>query len=62
MHSAIVRAGKPATATVGAAAHESEPAGSRCGVDACRTPAETSADPALTVADAEAASGCGRQG
>ena len=46
MHSAIVRARKPA-------------AGACCGVDACCTPAEQAVDPSTTVVEAKTASGCG---
>ncbi|WP_316773021.1 arsenite methyltransferase [Streptomyces sasae] len=56
MHSAIVRATKP---TAAATAEAAEPADACCGVNACCTPAETSTDPAVTVTDAKAASGCG---
>nr|ADR01096.1 Noc6 [Nocardia sp. ATCC 202099] len=60
MHSAIVRAVKPATGPV------AEPAavaasGSCCGVSACCTPAESALDRSSTVAEAKAASGCGCQ-
>ncbi|MFD4557281.1 arsenite methyltransferase [Streptomyces sp. NPDC058469] len=60
MHSAIVRAAKPITS--GDASHEaagSEAGDSCCGVTACCTPTEQSSDPALTVAEAKSASGCG---
>ncbi|MGX1915205.1 arsenite methyltransferase [Streptomyces phaeochromogenes] len=60
MHSAIVRATKPATAEAGAGATNS--AERCCGVSACCTPAETPVDPTSTVAQAKAASGCGCQG
>ena len=60
MHSAIVRAVKPAAADTPAGMAES--ADACCGVNACCTPAETSADPALTVTEAKSASGCGCQG
>lgn len=60
MHSALVRAIKPAdakdAATVQTASDEA-----CCGVSACCTSAETPADPTLTVAEAKAASGCGCQ-
>ncbi|MFI7407240.1 arsenite methyltransferase [Streptomyces sp. NPDC049627] len=46
MHSAIVRATKPAADVC-------------CGVSGCCTSAETSTDPALTVTQAKTASGCG---
>ncbi|MEU3339313.1 arsenite methyltransferase [Streptomyces sp. NPDC002144] len=51
MHSAVVRATKPAAVT--------DPAGSCCGVSACCTPAEQSADPSVTVSEAKSAAGCG---
>ncbi|BCL18256.1 arsenite methyltransferase [Streptomyces tuirus] len=60
MHSAIVRAVKPAEAVVGPGVTES--ADACCGVHACCTPTETSADPALRVTEAKNASGCGCQG
>ncbi|MFI5798944.1 arsenite methyltransferase [Streptomyces sp. NPDC051677] len=60
MHSAIVRAVKPVAAATPSEATES--ADACCGVNACCTPAETSADPALTVTEAKSASGCGCQG
>ncbi|KUM77136.1 arsenite methyltransferase [Streptomyces curacoi] len=61
MHSAIVRAVKPVAADAphGQASEQAESAGVCCGVSACCTPAETSADPARTVTQAKAASGCG---
>ncbi|MFI5569202.1 arsenite methyltransferase [Streptomyces sp. NPDC051740] len=57
MHSAIVRALKPVAADTRSEVTES--ADACCGVNTCCTPAETSADPALTVAEAKSASGCG---
>ncbi|MGW3037642.1 hypothetical protein ACWDCB_41410, partial [Streptomyces sp. NPDC001178] len=36
-----------------------ETADACCGVNACRTSGETAADPALTVAEATSAPGCG---
>ncbi|MGW5480796.1 arsenite methyltransferase [Streptomyces sp. NPDC004008] len=57
MHSAIVRATKPPTA--GSAHRAAEPSDVCCGVNACCTPAETSADPALTVTEAKTASESG---
>ncbi|MEU3839295.1 arsenite methyltransferase [Streptomyces sp. NPDC028635] len=57
MHSAIVRAAKPAPADTSAAAEEA--ADVCCGVNACCTPAEKSAHPALTVSEAKSASQCG---
>ncbi|MGW0084026.1 arsenite methyltransferase [Streptomyces sp. NPDC003393] len=59
MHSAIVRATKPAASYRATGARSSQDA--CCGVSACCTPAETSADPTLTVRDAKKASGCGCQ-
>ncbi|MDT0470071.1 arsenite methyltransferase [Streptomyces gibsoniae] len=57
MHSAIVRATKPPTAE---SAHRAvELSDACCGVNACCTPAETSADPALTVTEVKTASECG---
>jgi SAM-dependent methyltransferase len=59
MHSAVVRATKPA----GVASAGSEASGhqddSCCGVAACCTPAERPADPSLAVGEAESAPGCG---
>ena len=49
MHSAIVRATKPATAD------------SCCGVNACCTPGEQAVDPSTTVAQAKSDAGCGCQ-
>ncbi|MGW5255690.1 arsenite methyltransferase [Streptomyces sp. NPDC004012] len=57
MHSAIVRATKPPTA--GSAHRAAELSDVCCGVNACCTPAETSADPALTVTEAKTASESG---
>ncbi|MGW1620891.1 arsenite methyltransferase [Streptomyces sp. NPDC002172] len=59
MHSATVRATKPTAATE--ATEAKEPSDACCGVNSCCTPAETSTDPAVTVTDAKAASGCGCQ-
>jgi arsenite methyltransferase len=56
MHSAIIRAVKPVTATANPVS-----AGSCCGVSACCTPAEQAADPAKTVSEAKADAGCGCQ-
>jgi len=58
MHSAIVRAAKPASATE---AKASSAATACCGVTACCTSGEQAADPSTTVAEAKAASGCGCQ-
>lgn len=59
MHSAIVRATKPpATETQ---AEVTESADACCGVNARCTSGETAADPALTVTEAKASSGCGCQ-
>ncbi|MGK3939991.1 arsenite methyltransferase [Streptomyces caeruleatus] len=57
MHSAIVRATKAVIGENPRAAGESSDA--CCGVNACCTPGESSADPALTVTEAKSASGCG---
>ncbi|MFE7766536.1 arsenite methyltransferase [Streptomyces sp. NPDC057438] len=57
MHSAIVRASKPTTPRPGTRTNASD--ASCCGVDACCTDAETSADPTVSVSAAKAASGCG---
>ncbi|WP_037679194.1 arsenite methyltransferase [Streptomyces griseus] len=59
MHSAIIRAVKPVA--VDAPSGMTESVDACCGVNACCTPAETSADPALTVTEAKSASGCGCQ-
>jgi SAM-dependent methyltransferase len=61
MHSAIVRAAKPPT-TREATETAGVPADACCGVNSCCTPAETSTDPARTVAELKTASGCGCQG
>ncbi|MFE1754351.1 arsenite methyltransferase [Streptomyces anandii] len=60
MHSAIIRATKPATADATAGA--SGTADTCCGVNACCTPTESAADPSRTVTEAKAASGCGCTG
>ncbi|MFJ8363161.1 arsenite methyltransferase [Streptomyces sp. NPDC093984] len=59
MHSAIVRAAKPVASKPASETTSSDDA--CCGVNACCTPSETSADPALTVTEAKTASGCGCQ-
>lgn len=59
MHSAIVRATKPTAPETPTEATKS--ADACCGVNACCTPGETSADSALTITEAKAASGCGCQ-
>ncbi|MER5832079.1 arsenite methyltransferase [Streptomyces sp. NPDC002130] len=59
MHSAIVRAVKPAVRTE---AGDSSAATECCGVRACCTPGEQATAPMTTVAEAKAASGCGCQG
>lgn len=59
MHSAIIRATKPLAADAPSTAARS--AGTCCGVTACCTSGETSANPALTVTEAKTASGCGCQ-
>ncbi|MFE9632312.1 arsenite methyltransferase [Streptomyces sp. NPDC006463] len=53
MHSAIVRAVKPATAPPAPAADAC------CGVTTCCTPAEEAVTPGTTVSEAKAAAGCG---
>ncbi|MBE4735038.1 arsenite methyltransferase [Streptomyces caniscabiei] len=58
MHSAVVRATKPAEE---GRATASAPADTCCGVDACCTSAERSASPTTTVAEAKAAAGCACQ-
>ncbi|MFF9406226.1 arsenite methyltransferase [Streptomyces anandii] len=60
MHSAIIRATKPAAADAIAGAGET--ADTCCGVNACCTPTESAADPSRTVTEAKAASGCGCTG
>ncbi|CAL9339385.1 arsenite methyltransferase [Streptomyces sp. enrichment culture] len=59
MHSAIVRATKPTAPETPTEATKS--ADACCGVNACCTPGETSADSALTITEAKTASGCGCQ-
>ncbi|AZM63930.1 MULTISPECIES: arsenite methyltransferase [unclassified Streptomyces] len=59
MHSAIVRATKPAAAD--APTEVAASADACCGVNACCTSGETAADPDLTVTEAKTASGCGCQ-
>ncbi|WUD17294.1 arsenite methyltransferase [Streptomyces sp. NBC_00519] len=67
MHSAIVRALKPVSAAARmstnaeAAETAAESAAECCGVTSCCTPAEQSADPALTVTEAKSTSGCACQ-
>lgn len=58
MHSAIVRAIKPATATQQDAGRAEAAAEACCGVTACCTPAEQTTTPGVTVSEAKAASGC----
>jgi hypothetical protein len=60
MHSAVVRASKPMT--VESTVRTDPSADTCCGVNACCTDAETSADPALTVTGAKSAAGCDCQG
>ena len=57
MHSAIVRATKPTTSDTHSGTRNSDDV--CCGVNACCTPSETSAAPALTVTEAKTVSGCG---
>ncbi|MER5435060.1 arsenite methyltransferase [Streptomyces sp. NPDC002588] len=59
MHSAVVRASKPAASEPGAQA--AAPTDACCGVNACCTDDETPADPGASVSAAKAASGCGCQ-
>ncbi|MPY53974.1 arsenite methyltransferase [Streptomyces acidicola] len=59
MHSAIVRATKPTTATGPDASATDD---SCCGVTACCTPVEQATDPSVTVSEAKSAAGCGCQG
>ncbi len=58
MHSAIVRATKPAEGRAGLV-EAAEAAGSCCGTVGCCTPTERAVDPGRTAAEAKAASGCG---
>ncbi|PWK89510.1 methyltransferase family protein [Lentzea atacamensis] len=62
MHSAIVRATKPADVMSPANLPAAEAEGTCCGVNACCTTDEQSADPAVTVSAAKTAAGCGCQG
>ncbi|WP_217552379.1 arsenite methyltransferase [Streptomyces sp. GbtcB6] len=57
MHSAIVRAVKPADVTEARGAATA--AGTCCGVSACCTSDERATDPSATATEAKAASGCG---
>jgi arsenite methyltransferase len=65
MHSAIVRATKPATATATATGTDAPVTSaadvSCCGVTACCTPAEQATDPSSTVSAAKSAAGCACQ-
>jgi arsenite methyltransferase len=65
MRSAIVRATRPARTNAVAPADVSAvtaaTGGACCGVAACCTPAEQATDPAVTVAEAKTAAGCGCQ-
>ncbi|PWK87223.1 methyltransferase family protein [Lentzea atacamensis] len=61
MHSAIVRATKPAGAVTPASLPVAQGESSCCGVSACCTTDEQSLDPATSVAEAKTASGCGCQ-
>ncbi|WP_371530928.1 arsenite methyltransferase [Streptomyces sp. NBC_01283] len=58
MHSAIVRATKPTTATRQDAGRTDAPAEACCGVTACCTPAEQTTTPGITASEAKTASGC----
>ncbi|KUM81394.1 arsenite methyltransferase [Streptomyces griseorubiginosus] len=59
MHSAIVRATKPATT---ATEPDAVADNSCCGVQACCTSAEQATDPSVTVREAKSAAGCACQG
>ncbi|MFF3994397.1 arsenite methyltransferase [Streptomyces cyaneofuscatus] len=60
MSSAIVRATKPTTSQAPSTKAEAKSdSDSCCGVTACCTPAEQATEPATTVVEAKAASGCG---
>ncbi|KUO09268.1 arsenite methyltransferase [Streptomyces sp. DSM 15324] len=59
MHSAVVRATKPTTAT-GADACATDD--SCCGISACCTPAEQATDPSVTLSEAKSTAGCACQG
>ncbi|MFE4961728.1 arsenite methyltransferase [Streptomyces sp. NPDC056660] len=62
MHSALVRAVKPATSTLPeTAAGTSSADGSCCGATACCTPTEQPADPSVAVGTAKSATGCACQ-
>jgi arsenite methyltransferase len=56
MHSAVVRASKPTA--VESTVHTATSPDTCCGVNACCTDTETSADPALTVTESKSAAGC----
>ncbi|AVV42616.1 arsenite S-adenosylmethyltransferase [Streptomyces sp. P3] len=60
MHSAIVRASKPAATPLPDTRTDTS-ADPCCGVHACCTEVETSAEPTVSVSAAKAASGCGCQ-
>ncbi|MFD8815255.1 methyltransferase domain-containing protein, partial [Streptomyces sp. NPDC059627] len=57
MHSAVIRAAKPAGS--GGTSGSAPATAACCGVTACCTPDEQAADPSATVAEAKARSGCG---
>ncbi|MDQ0758353.1 arsenite methyltransferase [Streptomyces canus] len=59
MHSAIVRATKPAAGPDTGATPATDD--SCCGVTACCTPSEQSTDPSVTVSEAKSAAGCACQ-
>lgn len=61
MHSAIIRAVKPVTATANPVTTSSATTDSCCGVSACCTPAEQAVDPSQTVSEAKTDAGCGCQ-
>ncbi|OAR22789.1 arsenite S-adenosylmethyltransferase [Streptomyces sp. ERV7] len=62
MHSAVIRAAKPATAVEMPAVEMPAVEDSCCGVTACCTPAERTTDPAVTADSAKSAAGCACQG
>ncbi|MFE8015847.1 arsenite methyltransferase [Streptomyces antibioticus] len=61
MHSAIVRAAKPTTATRTDTLTTPAADDACCGVTACCTPAEQATDPATTVSEAKSTAGCACQ-
>ncbi len=61
MHSAIIRAAKPAAATGTDTLTTTAADDACCGVAACCTPAERATDPSATVSEAKSAAGCACQ-